>query len=73
MLAELGYVADEVVEDLSVKPATPDEAHELALPENAPVMQLVRVSFTADGTPYEISVMTMRPEGRHFRYRLKVG
>ncbi|WP_049560413.1 GntR family transcriptional regulator [Nonomuraea sp. SBT364] len=73
LLAELGYVADEVVEDLSVKPATPDEAHELALPANAPVIQLVRVSFTADGTPYEISVMTMRPEGRHFRYRLKVG
>lgn len=73
LLAELGYVADEVVEDLSVRRAEPDEAHELALPAGALVIQLVRVSSTADGVPYEVSVMTMRPEGRHFRYRLKAG
>lgn len=71
LLAELGYTAAEVVEDLSVRPAAPDEALELGLPENALVIFLVRVSSTADGMPFEVSVMTMRPEGRHFRYRMK--
>lgn len=71
LLAELGYVADEVVEDLSVRPALPDEARDLALPGGALVISLIRTSSTADGVPFEVSVMVMRPEGRHFRYHLK--
>lgn len=73
LLAELGYVAGEVVEDLCVRQASADEARELQLSEETLVIELVRVSTTAEGVPFEVSVMVMRPEGRRFRYRLKAG
>jgi DNA-binding GntR family transcriptional regulator len=73
LLAELGYVAHEVDEELTVRPATADEARELGVPEESLIVHLVRVSSTAEGVPFEVSMMTMRPEGRRFRYRFKVG
>ncbi|MEZ0074451.1 GntR family transcriptional regulator [Planotetraspora sp. GP83] len=73
LLAQLGHVPSEVIEDLTVRPATAAEAEALGLEEGAPVILLVRLVRSADGVPFEVSVMTMVPEGRHFRYSLKVG
>lgn len=71
LLADLGYLADEVTEDLSVRPASAEEVQALMVPPKSLVISLIRVSSTAEGVPFEVAVMTMRPEGRHFRYRLK--
>lgn len=73
LLAELGQVSDEVIEDLTVRPASPHEAQALKMSEESLVITLLRVVFNTDGMPFEASVMTMIPEGRHFRYRLKMG
>ncbi|MER5317985.1 GntR family transcriptional regulator [Streptosporangium roseum] len=71
LLAELGYAPAEAYEELTVRPATAEEAEALQLREGALVILLVRTAFTADGVPFETSVMTMRPEGRRFTYRIK--
>ncbi|GAA3976139.1 UTRA domain-containing protein [Thermobifida alba] len=73
LLARLGYPPHEVIEDVSVRPATAAEAAELEIAEGHPVLVLFRVTRTSDGTPFEVSVMVMRPEGRHLRYRIVVG
>ncbi|MFC9087730.1 UTRA domain-containing protein [Nocardiopsis dassonvillei] len=73
LLAELGYTAHEVVEDVSAGHATASEAKALGLPSERTVLILLRTTRTADGTPFEVSRMVMRPEGRHLRYRLLVG
>ncbi|MEV2275054.1 UTRA domain-containing protein [Nocardiopsis sp. NPDC049922] len=72
LLAELGFTACQVVEDVSARPASAGEAETLAIDEGAFVLVLVRTSHAADGTPFEVSTMVMRPEGRHLRYRLTV-
>ncbi|MGV9596082.1 GntR family transcriptional regulator [Streptosporangium sandarakinum] len=72
LLAELGYSPAEAYEELIVRPATVEEAEALRLSEGTLVIVLVRTVLAADGTPFETSVMTMRPEGRRFTYRIKV-
>lgn len=69
LLAELGYVGAEVREDVSARIATPDECKDLALEPGSPVLSLMRITATADGTPFEVSLMAMPPD-RHLNYRL---
>jgi GntR family transcriptional regulator len=71
LLAELGYVPDEVYEDISVRQATDEETEHLAVPAGTLVVVLFRVLFAAGHMPFEASVMSMLPEGRHFRYQFK--
>ncbi|MBB5625055.1 GntR family transcriptional regulator [Sphaerisporangium krabiense] len=73
LLAELGYRPKEALEELTVRPATEREAEGLALTPGSLVVVLFRIVVGVDGVPFEVSVMTMRPEGRRFRYRVKVG
>ncbi|KUP97963.1 hypothetical protein AC529_04090 [Thermobifida cellulosilytica TB100] len=73
LLARLGYPPHEVVEDISVRQATAVEAAELEITEGHPVLVLFRVTRAFDGTAFEASMMIMRPEGRHLRYRIMVG
>ncbi|MDA2809936.1 UTRA domain-containing protein [Nocardiopsis sp. RSe5-2] len=72
-LADLGFAAHDVLEDVSVRPATAEEARQLGLPDEAVVLALFRVVLAEDGTPFEVSTMTMNPEGRHLRYRIRMG
>ncbi|REF00358.1 GntR family transcriptional regulator [Thermomonospora umbrina] len=73
LLSELGYHAHEVLEDIAFRPATAPEAELLHRPEGTPVIVLRRTVLTQEGTPFEVSVMTMLAEGRLLRYRLTVG
>ncbi|GHC72409.1 hypothetical protein GCM10007079_05600 [Nocardiopsis terrae] len=68
LLAELGYVAHEVTEDVCARPVTPAEATALDLPERSTALVLLRVTRDREGRPFEVSRMVMRPEGRHLRY-----
>ncbi len=71
LLASLGYTPDHAVEDISARLPTLREQHELHISERDPVIVLTRLTFAADGTPFEYSVMTMTAAGRHLRYQTK--
>lgn len=70
LLADLGFVGEEHVEQVSAAVATSAEAELLALAPGSAVLKLLRVSLTAEGAPFEVSIMTMPPE-RHLTYRLR--
>lgn len=73
LLAELGYVAHEAREDISVRAANASEARALNIREGDPLIVLFRATLNSDGTPFEVSTMRMVAAGRHLRYRLTVG
>jgi GntR family transcriptional regulator len=73
LLAGMGYVASGALDDVSVRGATAAEAALLAIPAGAPVIVVFRVVVPESGIPFEVTVMTMVPEGRHLRYPLAVG
>lgn len=73
LLADLGYSPHEAREEIEFRTATAEEALELNIDSDTPVIALFRTVLTSDGTPFEVSMMTMLPEGRRLRYRLKVG
>ncbi|GAA1423167.1 UTRA domain-containing protein [Catellatospora coxensis] len=73
LLATLGYLPDEVAEELAVRPGTAAETASLDLADGSLVVELFRVTRDRDGRAYEVAAMVMRPEGRVFRYRMKVG
>jgi GntR family transcriptional regulator len=73
LLGSLGYAVHEAREDITVRAAAAGEAAELGLPVGTPVIVLSRTCLTAEGTPFEASVMVMVAEGRHLRYRLTAG
>jgi DNA-binding GntR family transcriptional regulator len=72
LLVELGFSAAEVQEEIAVRPADTVEAELLKVEPGALVIELYRVTLDSNATPFEASVMTMLPEGRTFRYHLKV-
>ncbi|MEU7021319.1 UTRA domain-containing protein [Streptomyces sp. NPDC046203] len=69
LLRELGCTAGTVTEDVSAGLADPEECGHLELPPGSAVLRLLRTTSTADGIPFEASLMTM-PAGRHLTYRL---
>jgi GntR family transcriptional regulator len=70
LLAELGYWPADVREDVSARHPTQGEADILGLDATAAVLVLCRLNTSADGTPYEYSVMTMSG-GQHLRYQMQ--
>lgn len=75
LLAELGYTAAKVAEDICAPKITREQAYLLFLPEGERLLELTRVSFDAEGDPFEASVMAMNPELpdgelRRLRYEL---
>lgn len=73
LLAGLGYVAREALDDISVRGATRPEADLLGLQAGAPVIVVFRTTVSEHGVPFEATVMIMVPEDRHLRYPLSVG
>ncbi|WP_199489192.1 GntR family transcriptional regulator [Micromonospora craniellae] len=71
LLANLGYTTDRAVDEISARLPTLREQHELHISERDPVIVLTRLTFAANGTPFEYSVMTMTAAGRHLRYQTK--
>jgi GntR family transcriptional regulator len=73
LLSSFGYAVHEAREDITFRAAAAGEAAELGRPAGSPVIVLSRTCLTAEGTPFEASVMVMVAEGRHLRYRLIAG
>lgn len=70
LLAELGYEAGLVLEEVSARPPTADESAVLDLADGEWVMILTRLSRTAGGVPIEMSIMTMTANGRRLGYQV---
>ncbi len=78
LLADLGYSAVRHTEDVSVISLDGESAGLLALPVGEAALELVRTSFTENGTPFEVAVMVMTKEmepgmTRRLRYELRSG
>lgn len=76
LLADLGYTAVRHTEDVSVALVADDLAELLAVPAGEAALELVRTSYTEDGIPFEVAVMTMSREmgpgvRRRLRYELR--
>nr|WP_202886621.1 UTRA domain-containing protein [Kribbella sandramycini] len=70
LLAELGYEAGSVQEEISARPPTTDESAALDLADGEWVLILSRLIRTTAGEPLEMSIMTMTANGRRLRYQV---
>jgi DNA-binding GntR family transcriptional regulator len=71
LLAELGYRARHVSEDLDFREADDAEREALALPEGTNVLTLLRTTTAEDGSPFEVQLMTMKAP-RRLHYEIEV-
>ncbi|WP_328632028.1 UTRA domain-containing protein [Streptomyces sp. NBC_00356] len=73
LLAERGYSAGTVDEDVQTRPPTREEAEALQLVDNAEwVLVLTRTISTPDGQPYEVSVMVSPGRVGRLHYSMEV-
>lgn len=71
LLAELGYRARRLVEDLELREANGTEQATLALPAGAHVLALLRATTGEDDIPYEVQFMVMKAP-RRLHYEIEV-
>ncbi|MFL4904856.1 UTRA domain-containing protein [Streptomyces sp. MMS24-I2-30] len=71
LLAELGYLARHVSEDLELRAADDHERAALNLPEGSNVLSLLRTTSTEDGSPFEVQLMVMKAP-RRLHYEIEV-
>lgn len=71
LLAELGYRARHVSEDLELREADEAERRTLNLPAGANVLGLLRTTSTEDGSPFEVQLMVMKAP-RRLHYEIEV-
>ncbi|MEU4387062.1 UTRA domain-containing protein [Promicromonospora sp. NPDC023805] len=69
-LASLGHPPRRVVEDVTARLATSDEAQKFGLALPAAVVEIFRVILSDDDLPVEVSVMTSPAESRRLRYEI---
>jgi GntR family transcriptional regulator len=72
MLGELGYRPHSAEEGVAARPSTEPEQQALDIRPDDWVLVLTRVLRTSDGTPIEVTVMTMVADGRELRYKMIV-
>jgi DNA-binding GntR family transcriptional regulator len=73
LLAALGYSPGSVIEDVSTRPPTKEEAEALQLSDNTEwVLTLTRTISTPDGRPYEASVMVSPGRIGRLHYSMEV-
>jgi DNA-binding GntR family transcriptional regulator len=72
LLSELGYPPRRVHEDVSCRPALPEEQNSLALNDQEWVIVLFRLVLANGDVPIEVSIMTMTANGRHLQYEMSV-
>jgi GntR family transcriptional regulator len=65
-LAESGYRATRMIEEVQARMPTTAEAQKLNLRSGVPVLSVQRVNHTADGRSVEVSISVMSAD----RYRL---
>lgn len=71
LLDQLGHRVRRVIEEVTARGATPEEASRLYVAANSPVLELQRVSFDEADLPVEASIMVMKGP-RTIRYETRV-
>lgn len=71
LLAELGFTAHRVIEEVGIRAATDWESSQLGLPDGENVLTLLRQSLLRDDRPLEVSLMVMKGP-RQIRYEIEV-
>ncbi|MFI0914340.1 UTRA domain-containing protein [Streptomyces abikoensis] len=71
LLAQLGYRAHRISEDLEFRAASESERAALDLPEGASALTLLRTSATEDGSPFEVQFMVMKAP-RRLHYEIEI-
>lgn len=71
LLAELGFIAARITEDVEARGASGDEALALRIEQGQPVFALLRTSASAGGAPFEAALMVTRGPHR-MRYEMRV-
>ncbi|MFE3678761.1 UTRA domain-containing protein [Streptomyces griseus] len=72
LLAELGHIADRVIEDVTARPASRVEQQQLRLADHEPVVVIERLSLDEAGRPVQADVMVAPAKLRRLRYEMKV-
>lgn len=71
LLAELGYTAHRVREEVSARMPTQAERQVLVLADTEPVLCMTRVTLGADGRPFQVDVSAFPASGQRLRYELE--
>ncbi|MFJ2608155.1 GntR family transcriptional regulator [Streptomyces sp. NPDC087425] len=71
LLAELGYTAHRVREEVSARMPSEAERQVLLLADAEPVLCMTRVSLNADGRPFQVDVSVFPANGQRLRYELE--
>ncbi|WP_329390161.1 GntR family transcriptional regulator [Streptomyces sp. NBC_01716] len=71
-LANLGYTAARVIEDITARPALEAERDQLNLGEHEPVVVIERLTLDSSDRPIQADVMVAPAALRRLRYELKV-
>lgn len=72
LLANLGHQIRSVAEDVESRLPMDDEAAQLRMARQDPVLVLTRLARDQDGRPVEVSVMVTPGSRRRLRYEMKV-
>ncbi|MFD3413314.1 GntR family transcriptional regulator [Streptomyces cyaneofuscatus] len=73
LLAELGHVGARAQEDVVARMPSESERASLALEAGEPVLELTRLTLSADDRPIQADVMVMPPRGQRLRYEIRIG
>ncbi|MFI6466910.1 GntR family transcriptional regulator [Streptomyces sp. NPDC050538] len=71
LLAELGYTAHRVREEVSARMPTEAEQQVLVLTDAEPVLCMTRVTLNADGRPFQVDTSVFPASGQRLRYELE--
>ncbi|MBE1878705.1 GntR family transcriptional regulator [Myceligenerans pegani] len=69
-LTTLGYPSRRIVEDVTARLASPDEAEEFGLQPPSCIVQISRVILSDHDLPVEASIMTAPADNRRLRYEI---
>lgn len=72
-LADLGWVASQVDEDVVARMPTEAERAALAMDEDVPVLVLSRTIRSKSGDPFEVTTMVMPADRRRLQYSMNLG
>lgn len=72
MLYDAGYEIDHVKERIFARTPTVDEVRLLQLPQGEPVVELLRTTYTADGTVVEFAIGVHAASRFAWEYDFKV-
>jgi GntR family transcriptional regulator len=71
LVQEYGLVPAVAVDTVGTRPASEEEIDALRIDRNAPVLSVRRVSYLADGSPLELTIVASR--GDRYQYQATVG